>query len=224
MRIAGEDIPSIYETHCVKKDGTQFWIENYISVIDWEGEKAVQSAMIDITERKNIEGQLKHMAYHDALTGLPDRNAFETQLDDELNRAIRYKHALSLLILDLDHFKSINDVYGHQAGDKILRSFSMLLEQVIRNTDFAGRYGGEEFIIILPETTLSEAEELAERMRKKIEAHTFTISDDKKIKVTSSIGIASFPDHAQTKLNLIRAADSSMYKAKEAGRNQVKIP
>jgi diguanylate cyclase (GGDEF)-like protein/PAS domain S-box-containing protein len=178
----------------------------------------------DITERKKMEDELKHMATHDHLTGLYDRNVLEQQLNDEIQRASRYNHNLSVFMLDIDHFKTINDNYGHQIGDKILQHFAKELEFSIRNTDYPTRYGGEEFVVILPETPLPKAEELAERLRNQIAEHRFPIDNDEDINLTISIGIATFPENAQTGQELLEVADSAMYAAKEAGRNQVKTP
>jgi diguanylate cyclase (GGDEF)-like protein len=175
-----------------------------------------------IAARNQKEQKLKYIATHDPLTGLYNRNVLERQLNDEIHRASRYKHDLSIFMLDIDHFKSINDTYGHQAGDKVLLYFSKEIENSIRNSDYAARYGGEEFIIILPETTLSKAEELAERLRKHIAEFPFTVEDGKDISLTASIGIATFPEHAQTSKNLIVVSDMAMYAAKKAGRNQIK--
>lgn len=177
-----------------------------------------------ITERDQSENDLRYIATHDALTGLYNRISLSQRLNDEIHRATRYNHLLSAFMIDIDHFKSINDTYGHQTGDMILHNFARLLEISIRSTDYAARYGGEEFVIILPETPLLKAEELAERLRSKIDEHTFTIESDKDINLTASIGIATFPEHAQTSQDLIEVADSAMYAAKKAGRNQVKTP
>ncbi len=221
-RISGGEAPPFYECHGKHQDGHQLWFENHVTKIDWQGEAAIQVAMVDITERKLAENELKHMATHDPLTGLYNRNEMILRLNDEIERASRYEHNLSVFMLDLDHFKSINDTYGHQAGDNILKGFADILESSIRNTDYAARYGGEEFVIILPETELLKAEELAERLRKLIADHPFIIKIDKEIKITTSIGIATFPEHAKTSQELLETADSAMYAAKKAGRNQVK--
>jgi diguanylate cyclase (GGDEF)-like protein len=169
-----------------------------------------------------MEDELKHMATHDPLTGLYNRNVLDQRLNDEIHRASRYNHAMSVFMLDIDHFKPINDTYGHGIGDTVLRNFSKVLESSIRNTDYAARYGGEEFVVILPETPLPKAEELAERLRNKVAEYPFPIEDDKDLNLTVSIGIATFPEHAQTGQELLEVADSAMYAAKKAGRNQVK--
>ncbi len=189
-----------------------------------DGVLSIRSAVINITERKQTEEKLKHIATHDPLTGIYNRNEMKLRLNNEIKRASRYKRTLSIFMLDLDYFKSVNDTYGHQAGDTVLRNFAKILENSIRNTDFVARYGGEEFVVILPETRFPKAKELAERLRKKIIKNPFKLEDGKELKITASIGIATFPKHAKTRQKLLKAADSAMYAAKKAGRNQAKSP
>ncbi len=126
-------------------------------------------------------------------------------------------------MIDIDHFKPINDTYGHQTGDTVLRSFAAVLSGSVRQTDYAARYGGEEFIVILTETHLPQAEELAERLRISIAEHSILLAEGKELNITVSIGIASYPEHAQSREGLLKAADSAMYAAKRAGRNCVRM-
>ncbi len=188
-----------------------------------EGFKSIPVSIIDITERKLAEEKLKYMVAHDSLTGLYSRREMKLRLTDEIERASRYKHPLSVFMLDLDHFKHVNDSYGHLVGDQVLGNFAKLLKNSIRTSDYAARYGGEEFVVVLPEAPLAKAEELAERLRKLIADCSFPVKIDKELKITVSIGIATFPEHAQTTKDLLEAVDSAMYAAKEAGRNQVKV-
>lgn len=184
---------------------------------------SIAKTLSETIELKQAQVKLRHLATHDILTGLYNRKILEQKLIHEITRSARYDHPLSIFMLDIDHFKEVNDSYGHQVGDIVLRSFAKLSNSSIRKTDYIARYGGEEFIIILPETVLTEAEELAERLRKKIAEHIISIQDDKQLNVTVSIGVANFPAHAKTWRELVNAADQAMYVAKEAGRNQVKI-
>lgn len=177
----------------------------------------------DITQRKKAEEKLKYMATHDALTGLYNRKVLDKLIIDEVGRSERYGHPISIFMLDIDHFKQINDTYGHQTGDTVLQNIASIMVNSIRKMDYAARYGGEEFIIVLPETSLAEAEEMAERLCFSIAEHSFLTKDDKKLNITASIGVATFPEHAQSWKDLIHAADNAMYAAKKAGRNQVQI-
>ncbi len=127
-------------------------------------------------------------------------------------------------MLDIDHFKLVNDTYGHSAGDAVLITFAKMLESSTRNADYVARYGGEEFAIILPETPLLLAKELAERLCNMIAEHQYPIEGGNELDVTTSIGIATFPEHAKTQQDLLNVADSAMYAAKNAGRNQVMTP
>ncbi|MBA1443420.1 MAG: diguanylate cyclase [Chromatiales bacterium] len=168
--------------------------------------------------------ELEHLATHDALTGLYNRKALENRIEEELHRAARYNRSLSVFLLDIDHFKSINDTYGHLSGDSVLQCLAKELEVSIRKTDYVARYGGEEFIVVLPETPLQEAMGLAERLRSSIAALSVPLDTDTKIKMTASIGVAAFPVHGQSWQDLLGAADVAMYAAKNAGRDQIKTP
>lgn len=123
-------------------------------------------------------------------------------------------------MIDIDYFKSINDNYGHLAGDQVLQQFAAFIKDTIRNTDYAARYGGEEFVIILPETSLQKAEELAERLRKLTSELTIVL-EQVTLKITISIGISCYPEHAQSYEHMLEVADSAMYQAKMSGRNRI---
>ncbi len=173
----------------------------------------------DITERKQLEASLKFESTHDALTGVYNRRELALRIEHEMKRATRYNHNLSTFMLDLDHFKKINDTYGHKAGDIVLMEIASVLEKSVRETDYVARYGGEEFIVVLPETRLEKAVELAERVREQIAKHTIKVKADVELNITTSIGVASFPEHADSWEGLFEAADKAMYSAKNAGRN-----
>ncbi|MEA1926640.1 MAG: diguanylate cyclase [Candidatus Auribacterota bacterium] len=160
----------------------------------------------------------------DELTGLPNRAYLFKALDNELARARRYRRSLSVVMIDLDHFKSVNDTYGHLFGDKILIRLSGTLREEIRRQDILGRYGGEEFLIILPETTGEAAAVLMERCRRKV-AETPYIEDSQSssVSVTFSAGIAELTGDDHSIEDLIERADRALYKAKENGRDQVVV-
>jgi diguanylate cyclase (GGDEF)-like protein len=182
----------------------------------------VIDAFNDMTlKRKLIEDELRDMATHDGLTGLYNHKYFYTLLEDELPRADRYQHDVSLLMLDIDNFKNLNDSYGHRSGDAVLHDLSERLVQRVRGTDWLCRYGGEEIAILLPETDLSTAKDIAESLRVLIAQEAFSIEDDQQIDITASIGVSTYPQHAKSASALVSAADKALYEAKSKGRNRV---
>lgn len=172
----------------------------------------------ELKARKRIEKELKHQATHDPLTGLYNRNALERRIADDLARATRYRHSLSIFMVDIDHFKAINDRYGHASGDRVLRSIAIELERSLRKTDYVARFGGEEFLVVLPETPLVMAVELGERLLRRVSSHRVRLEEDS-VNLTISIGVASFPEIAREWHDLLDAADRAMYQAKHDGRN-----
>jgi len=160
----------------------------------------------------------------DGLTKLFIHRYFQSKLDDEIKRANRYKTGLSLLMLDIDHFKKFNDTYGHLQGDSVLIHTANIIKDSVREIDIACRYGGEELAVIMPATDTEGAYIVAERLRKKIEEHNFpAVNNGKTLHVTVSIGIATFPVHAELKQDLIHKADQALYLAKANGRNRVNV-
>lgn len=220
-RIRGEDVPDTYEFQFKTLKGHQGWALLNLTFFPDSGKTLV--SVIDITERKRLESELRYLSDHDPLTGLYNRRSLVKQLSEELQRADRYKHALSVFMLDIDFFKLINDTLGHQAGDTILRSLAKVLKSSIRVTDYVSRYGGEEFIIVLPETSLTKATELAERLRIEIAEHSISVANNKDHRITVSIGVSTYPEHGSSMEDLLNASDSAMYTAKVAGRNCVRV-
>ncbi len=172
-----------------------------------------------VVEIRIFENTIKNIKY-DKLTGLYNRHFFDDSLQREINRAKRYKTDLSILFLDLDDFKQVNDTFGHLAGDYLLENIAEIIRTQIRSEDIAARYGGEEIIIILPETGKIQGLILSERIRKKIEEANF-VFEDKKIIMTISGGLASLPIDTTNGADLVKYADTAMYKAKAAGKNNV---
>ena len=166
---------------------------------------------------------LYHLAITDGLTQLFINRYFRQKLEDELRRSQRYNRSLSLIMMDIDHFKKFNDTYGHQRGDAVLATTARIMKNNVRETDIPCRYGGEEFAVILPETDAKEAIILAERLREGIENYDFPGPKDEMLKVTTSLGIASFDKDIMNIADLIERADKAMYASKAAGRNRVTV-
>ncbi len=178
----------------------------------------LQSCSGAISRQVKIEN-LKNAAIIDSLTGCYNRREFESQLKRHIAGTVRHKGDLSVFMFDLDHFKKVNDTYGHIAGDKVLQEVSSLVKNNMRTGDILARYGGEEFIAILPGADKNKAMELADRLRAKIERQTI-VCDGQVIKVTASFGVAELEPNAEMK-KIVRDADAMLYKAKLNGRNTV---
>lgn len=173
----------------------------------------------DITEKVEALRELERLASTDGLTGISNRQNLMERLEHELRRAARYGKVLALLLIDLDHFKAVNDSLGHLAGDAVLRGAAELISGSLRDSDFPGRYGGEEFCVVLPETGLEGGIRMGSRIREAVEKHEFSTPDGKVVRITCSIGVAAgAPDRAD---DLISEADRRLYEAKRSGRNRV---
>ncbi len=220
-RALGLKRPFAMEYRIQRRDGSVIWVWEQGRAVNIDDELFLEGIILDINQRKVMEQELERLATHDPLTGLYNRRELEQQLKDELARAIRYQRPLSLLWLDVDHFKRINDRHGHQAGDEVLRSLSRMLQSRVRAIDYVARYGGEELVIVLPEVDENESVEMAERLRRMIETNPIPIAGDVKVTVTVSIGVATFPAHGNETAQLFKKADEAMYRAKQQGRNRV---
>ncbi|MGH8316298.1 MAG: diguanylate cyclase, partial [Steroidobacterales bacterium] len=170
--------------------------------------------------RDNVQISIE-MAITDALTGLYNRRYMETHISSLIEQAASRGKPLTVLVLDIDYFKSINDAYGHDAGDEVLREFALRIRKSIRGIDLACRYGGEEFVVIMPDTGLGVATMVAERLRRRIASEPFSIQQaDRTIEVTISVGIAAL-GRADDAASVIKRADQALYRAKRDGRNRV---
>lgn len=159
----------------------------------------------------------------DALTGLHNRRYLERRLSEEVSRAQRYAQPLGCLFIDADHFKQVNDLYGHSSGDQVLREIALRVKECLRASDVATRYGGEEFALLLPQTDAREAFHLAERIRQRVAGHPVPVGDGREIEITVSIGVSELRSAAEENpgQRLIEDADSALYQAKQKGRNRV---
>jgi len=172
-------------------------------------------------ENAQLHEHTLSLAATDALTGLHNRRALNERLDEEIQRTRRFGQSFSLLLLDIDFFKKINDTYGHSFGDSVLQALARLLRMQMREVDFAARYGGEEFVMLLPATDAPGARLVAERVRETIAENAFILPDGASVSVTVSIGVATFPEGADSAALLIACADHALYTAKHSGRNRV---
>lgn len=212
------------ELNNMKKGGELFWENTRIApLLNQDGEISNFVAIkVDITERKRAQDELERMAITDPLTGLFNRRYFFEVAQKEFLKSIRYNRPLSVVLFDIDMFKSINDTYGHLAGDQILAQIGVLLTQKERETDLSARYGGEEFVLLLPETDCEGARNTAERLRSLLETSPIYY-ENHKIQFTASFGVAGIGnrDYPETFDYLILQADKALYEAKRISRNTV---
>ena len=171
-----------------------------------------------------ISEKMNTLIIREGLTGLFNRVYIRQRLEEEIYRAKRYRHELSLMMIDVDNFKQLNDRFGHSAGDHLLHHFGQLISETIRPSDIPARYGGEEFLVILPETDGEEAEALAERLRQRISLHPFRVDSRKEnMSFTISIGVSSRCEFCETPDQLISHADQALYLAKKNGKDRVAL-
>jgi diguanylate cyclase (GGDEF)-like protein len=232
-------IPIIMETALAttesKVEGLDSGADDYITKpIDFAELKARVNSMLRIKrlqaeledrerELLDVNEQLLHMSQTDALTGLDNRRHLEHRLEEMFAHARRFKEPIACVICDLDRFKAVNDTYGHPAGDEVLKQFAQILRGEARSIDRVGRFGGEEFMFLLPGAGTDAAGRFAERVRKQVESHTFTFNGGgTSIRRTASFGVSAWPhSHIGTPEVLVRTADEALYVAKETGRNRV---
>jgi diguanylate cyclase (GGDEF)-like protein len=167
--------------------------------------------------------ELLDLAFRDPLTDLHNLRYFEKRFEEEIQRARRYRHSVSLIMLDIDHFKHFNDTHGHPAGNEALIQVAQVLTNESRETDLVARYGGEEFAYMLPETTKRMAQELAERVRLRVESNAIVLDNGEHHRVSVSMGVATFPRDGSASGPLIDAADRALYQAKKLGRNRLSV-
>ncbi len=186
-------------------------------------EKQAKQTEERIKEQARIIAELRAKVRVDALTGLFNRMALEKDLEKELSRVKRYNYPVSLIMCDIDHFKKINDTYGHVIGDKVLKNLAMIWRKSVRETDSIYRYGGEEFMIIAPHTTKEDSYKLAERLRKRVSGYRFVVEPpDKFITITISLGVTQIRSD-ESMSQLLARVDKALYQAKEEGRNRTVV-
>ena len=222
-RLREEGFVLDYEVRLRRADGSELLASfDARGTFDADGRLLYFDTIVqDITARLSAKRELERLARTDSLTGLFNRQHLLARFETEMARARRYGRCLSVMLIDLDHFKRVNDNHGHLAGDAVLVSAAMVIRETVRETDFAGRYGGEEFLVVLPETDLDGAIELAERLRQRMEETGHALPDGGILTVTCSVGVSEAADMGVE--DLIDLADSAMYAAKRAGRNRVEV-
>lgn len=216
------DNPSIVskrriESKCPHKDGSLVPIEFSYHLIKDDGNQFNLSIIRNMSQQIELQERLYQETITDSLTGLFNRRYFDNRIIQECHRASRYQRLFSIIILDIDGFKQANDLFGHSFGDEMLVKATKIFREVLRDGDTACRYGGDEFALILPETTKEGAVELAERLRS-VFANNCNIKE-KRISLTLSIGVASHPEDGSNEVDLVRVADRRMYQSKESGGN-----
>lgn len=209
------------EFHNKKKDGSLYWVFASISpIINQKGEiERYFGIQKDISVRKKLQGKLEKQASTDSLTGLDNRRSLLSKMEVEIERCKRQSHVFSLFMIDIDFFKKVNDVYGHQVGDMVLKDLSSILKKNARVVDLCARFGGEEFVVVLPETAKEKGAVMAERLRKEVEKRQFAI-DGGAIQYTLSIGVTEWKEGEELESTIARA-DESLYRAKNEGRNRI---
>ena len=199
-----------------------FWVEMSASLIDYENNPSIFLALMDTTKNEDLKKRLESLTMTDDLTGLLNRNYFFSKGQEEIKRVQRYPQPLSLLMLDIDNLKQFNDLHGHLAVDSAIKEFSLILLSNLREVDIVGRVGGDEFGILMPNTTIQQAVQLAERLRQKIAGAPIFIAGSR-ILVTVSIGVSFHHDTGQNLMELLHAASKAVDQAKNTGRNCVVV-
>jgi diguanylate cyclase (GGDEF)-like protein/PAS domain S-box-containing protein len=212
-----------FENHAVRlrtRTGREFWAMLSGRLLEFEGELSIMAGIVDISAEKALEEQLRELATHDYLTHAVNRRHFMDLAIAEVDRARRHGESLSLCMLDCDHFKAVNDRYGHAVGDRVLRMLADTARRVLRSSDILARFGGEEFVLLLPHTALRGGVEVCERIRSALEGVDIPLETGEPLRLTISAGVAEFG--AKDDLDgLLRRADAAMYAAKGHGRNCV---
>ncbi len=224
--------PCAREKKLSLSDGTTVWVEIYTYPIfdQLHNVSHVAEYTRDITDRKREEAErkqliinLNYLSTTDSLTGILNRRALNDMLNHEIERAIRYNADLSLILCDIDRFKNINDTFGHTAGDRALQAVTEALGASLRKSDILGRYGGDEFMIILPDTTLAGAHCLAEKIRNTVEEIILELPGNNRIRLSVSVGLTKCGRQVNNIDSVVGLADTALYASKQTGRNKVSV-
>ncbi|MBF0530081.1 MAG: GGDEF domain-containing protein, partial [Deltaproteobacteria bacterium] len=206
------------------RDGATVWTEATARLVYDEAGQPLELVGVsrNITDRKRLQKKLQQQATTDELTGISNRHHFLELAHSELKRAIRLKHPLAIVLLDIDHFKQINDTYGHATGDRVLVAFTKVCLKKIREIDVFARFGGDEFVLLLPETNNTHAYDAMERVRLGLTAQPIDF-DGRPVSITISAGVSGLKSDQETFDALLSRADQALYRAKEGGRNRVMV-
>lgn len=217
--------PGVLEFRIVTRDGEERWMGHVCQPVfsDQGTYLGRRGSNRDISRNKQLEQKLECLATHDSLTSLYNRGELDARLAQELERARRYQRPLSLLVLDIDHFKSVNDTHGHQAGDEALRHLGATLANACRQLDIVARYGGDEFVVVMPEALPVDARGRAESLCRTIADRPLLLGSGQSLSLSISIGISAYPEHGETPDQLLAAADHALYAAKAGGRNRMTV-
>lgn len=220
---SGETIDISYRLIHPEKKEIIYVLFKATPVMDSNGSlKKIFGQIVDITARKKMENDLKQLAYFDDLTDLPNRKMLERHLQKSIARSKRHEHNLNVMFIDLDDFKKVNDRYGHDMGDKLLKEVVSRLNGCLRDEDVISRIGGDEFLVIIEQTSKSEVENIAKRILS-IVSEPYELVDENSVNISLSIGISQFPENGDDKETLVKNADIAMYYAKNNGKNNYKF-
>lgn len=209
------------EYRILHRDGNPRWVWEQGRVLHDRDGPLLEGIIVNITDRKHMESQLEQMAIQDPLTGLHNRRELEAALEEQTLLADRKQQPVTMLWIDIDRFKDINDGRGHLVGDEVLRRVAAIIHDHLRAEDMAARYGGDEFVVILPGMDSTGARRMAETIQQALRALQIPLQEDGVLRITASMGLATLPDHASDAESLADAADHAMYQAKRDGRDRI---
>ena len=223
--VSGEITHLRVERRFLRADGLAVWVAVSVAPVTTDGGRVTHmlTHYLDITDRKRFEHQLEELVDHDPLTGLLNRRGFDAELDRQVAYVAEHGPAGALLVVDLDHFKQVNDTLGHQAGDDLIVSVADRLRATVRFDDVVARLGGDEFAILLPRATAHDAQKVAEKIVRAVRAHTAAFFGRGARQTTASVGVALFDIPGQCAADVVAHADLSMYQAKQAGRDRTAL-
>jgi diguanylate cyclase (GGDEF)-like protein/PAS domain S-box-containing protein len=206
----------------VRRDGSEFPVDITIAKIHVDDKLELTAVVRDLSEKLSLISELQKAASHDELTGIFNRRQLVIELEREFERYHRFGNGFSIALLDLDHFKSINDKLGHIAGDKVLQHFSENVKKELRSVDIFGRWGGEEFLLVLPEADMDKSQRILQRIKQRLQKEPFD-SQDESIVIKFSAGLTTINTDTSTLESLIKKVDKALYQAKDEGRDRIVV-